>query len=353
MTKRLTISLLALCLLGGVGFALSSTHHLKKSVHPTPAIAVQVTQVKQQAVPQLLSSVGNLIAMQTVAISSEVAGRVMKIYYKDGAFVGKGMPIIQLDDAIAKASLASAKAALSLSQTTYERYLLVFKEGGTSQQQLDQFRSDVETQIAAVQTAEAALKQETLSAPFDGDLTVFKVNVGDFVNIGDPLVTLVNSRELKVEYSIPQKLLPQLEVGQKVDITSSAYQNQTFSGKVSYISPTVDQSTGTVTLQAIIPNKQELLSPGMFVQLQQELGLDKKALVIPEEAITGGLQGYTVFKVENGKALSVTVTLGARLNGSVQVLSGLSAGDTIVTAGQQKLTDGMTVSIVNTNEAAH
>lgn len=348
--RHIIIGTIAFILMAKLCFALGSPFDSKNNDQPAP-IPVKVAKVHQQSLPIQVQSVGNLVAVQKGVISSEVSGRVAKIYYQDGQFVAKSMPIIQLDDTTAKADLASAKAALNLSQTTFNRYQQVFKEGGTSKQQLDQLRSDMESKQAAVKNAQVELQQKTLVAPFDGNLNEIKIVVGDYVDQGQVLVSIINKRALKVQYTIPQQFLPQLQMGQNVNVTSSAYKDQVFTGKVSYISPAVDKDTGTVAVQATIPNKQELLSPGMFVTVTQQLGVDKKALMIPEEGVMASLQGYHVFRVVKGKAVQTKVTLGVHKDGMVQVINGLQLDDTVVIAGQQKLEDGSVVTILNKSSA--
>lgn len=309
------------------------------------AILVEVAPVKTGLIPKQVESVGSLSALEEVNLSSEVDGRVIKIFFKDGQFVAKGMPVIQLDNAKAQADLDSAQTALKLSERTYARYQALFKEGGISQQDLDQQRSDVESKEAAVKNSMTALKQKQILAPFDGELGAIQINEGAYTKAGESLVKLVNKRKLKVEYAIPEIFLPQLKVGQPVLVSVDSYPGQTFAGEVTFISPSIDKLTRTVSVQATVPNEEGTLSPGMFTHISQIISEQREASVIPEQAVIASLQGYTVYKVVEGKALATIVTIGERYSGMIEINSGLALGDIVVIAGQQKLDDGTPVAI--------
>lgn len=310
-----------------------------------PAILVEAAVVKNGLIPKQVESVGSLKAIEEVNITSEVDGRVIQIFFKDGQVVAKGMPIIQLDNIKAKADLESAQTVLKLSQKTYERYQALFKEGGVSQQELDQQRSDVESKEAAVKNTIAALNQKQIQAPFDGELGAFPMNEGAYINKGETLVKLVNKRKLKVEYAIPEIYLPLLKINQPVLVSVDSYPGQTFAGQVTFIAPSIDKLTRTVSVQATVPNEEGTLSPGMFVHISQIISEQRETIVIPEQAVMASLQGYTVFKISDGKAIAIKVTIGERYNGMIEIKQGLAVGDTIVIAGQQKLDDGTFVTI--------
>lgn len=310
-------------------------------------IDVVVAPAQKMDLAQKVFSVGTLVAIQSVVISSEVDGRVTNVFFKDGQYVTKGTAVIQLDNVQAKADLASAQTALKLSKATYQRYLLLSKEGGVSRQELDQRRADMESKESAVQSAIATLKQKTLLAPFSGRLGAFKISEGNYIKAGDPLVSLVNKRLLKVEYTLPEVVLPKLAVGQEIIVTTDSFPNEEFSGQVTFISPSVNVDTRTVSVQATIPNPDERLSPGMFVHVSEVIAQEKNAVLIPDEAIIAGLKGSTVYRIVKGRAVLTKVKLGEHKNGLTQVLSGIKADDNVVIAGQQKLHDGALVRIVD------
>lgn len=328
----------------GAGLA-SADHPEKPKKDLANAINVETAQVTEMAIPTTLFSVGSLIALKSADLSSEVKGRITKIYFQNGDFVHVGQPIVQLDDVLAKAELFSAEAALRLSQATYSRYSTLLKEGGVSQETLDQQKSSLESNEADVQKEKVDLKQKTIKAPFSGVLGVFNVTKGEYITDGQALVNLVDKQQLKVQYNIPQKYLSRLQLGQMINVNSDSYPNKVFDGEVSFISPTIDDDTGSVTVQATIDNSENLLSPGMFVTINQIIQEDPNALIIPEQAVVASLQGSYVFVIKNGVAKSIKITLGHRRQGYVQI-HGLKLGDEVVIAGQQKLQDGNPVIVL-------
>ena len=335
----------AIALVIYLGFALKGDK-AKPSVPKINKIAVNVAKVTAMNIPQRVFAVGTLAALKEVNLSAEVDGRVTKIYFKDGDFVSKGRPIIQLDDSKAKADLASAKAALNLSKTTYERKLAAFNDGGISAQDIDTAKADVVSKNAALQASQAALAQTTIRAPFDGVLGAFKVNSGDFINQGNVLVTFVDKHLLKVKFTVPGAKVAKLQLGEVVNIRVAAYPKKVFHGKVSFIAPSVNEQTASLGIQATINNKQELLSPGMFAHIQLIIGTDQDARVIPEQAILTSLQGDYVFRIVAGKAVRTPIHVVTRYKGYAQISKGLQLNDVIVTAGQQKLQPGVLVRIV-------
>jgi membrane fusion protein (multidrug efflux system) len=214
-----------------------------------------------------------------------------------------------------------------------------------SQQEYEQLKADMESKESDVKMAQAALNQKQIKAPFSGILGAFTVQEGDYIKAGQALVTLVNTQELEADYTIPQKYVPQLKEGQLIQLTVSAYTDKTFYGTVNFISPTVDSTTRAVVLHATVDNKNGLLSPGMFIQVTQQIGISHDVMVVPEAAVLADVKGYYVFKVVKNQALQTYIDMGDRVEGVVEVLKGLKVGDVVVTAGQQKLQDGSAIKI--------
>lgn len=308
-------------------------------------INVISTTVKNLPVYEQVQTFGNLSAVNQVTISSEVAGKVTDIFFKDGQPVKKGVLILQLDNTQAKADLIAAQADLALAKRNYQRYEELSKYGGTTKQQLDKEMADVNAKKATVQQDLNALQKYTLTAPFTGRLGRFLVHAGDYVAIGDKLVTLVNNNLLKVVYALPEDTFSKLKLGQTVIIKTSALSNKQFEGKVSYIAPTIDTNTGTISVQATIKNKDGELSSGMFATVQQIFN-KSTALVIPEECVLANLNGTYAYKIKNGKAVKTPIKVTAHINGYTEVTSGLSLGDTIVAEGQQKLSNHTPVEVI-------
>jgi membrane fusion protein, multidrug efflux system len=348
MNKKYTIyAIVLLTLAAFAGIALAKHLLTKKQVKQaiTP-VTVNVAKVKTQNLPHMLPALGNLEASQTVTISSVADGRISAIHFKDGQEVAKGMPIVQLDNAQAKADYESALTDYKLAQVKYNRSKSLIDEA-ISRQELDKLKAEVATKKSAVQNKLAVLNQLTITAPFAGVLGSFKVQQGDYVSAGNPLVTLVNNKQLKIEYRLDENDLPLLKQGQLVQVTTSAYPKKTFYGTVSFISPTVDKTTRTVEVQAMLPNPKDLLKPGMFVHLEQKVGEQHHAMVVPAEAVSADIKGYYVYRLVGNKVAKTYVKVGTRQNDETQIVAGVKPGEVIVTAGLQKLDDGSTVAIAH------
>lgn len=309
------------------------------------AVLVNITQVKSHSIPKEVNALGSLSAVEKVTLSAQTDGMVSKINFKNGQEVAKSMPVLEQDNTQANADYQTALTDLRLARKTYERDLQV--GDAISQADLEKAKADVESKSADLKSKQAALNQKQITAPFDGVLGDFKVNEGDYVKSGDAIVSLVNLKQLRANYNLPQDLIPLLKKGQMVKITVAAYPNQTFYGTVSYISPSVDPTTRSYNVQALVPNPKELLSPGMFVHLAQQISTVKDALVIPEQAVMTDVKGNYVYTIDDNHAVKTEVKLGARADGLAQVESGLKLNEQVVTAGQQKLADGVLVKVVN------
>jgi membrane fusion protein (multidrug efflux system) len=184
-----------------------------------------------------------------------------------------------------------------------------------------------------------------LTAPFDGVTGKCMVSPGDYVSIGQALVSLTDTHHLRVEYSIAEKYLSVLKLGQEISITTSAYPGKKFLGHVAFISPTINTQDRTISVYAEVPNDDQQLSAGLFVNVKHSLGMVKDVLLVPSISLVATIDGHQVYKVVNSKAQAVPIEIGQRTLDSVQVVSGLAENDAIVTAGQQKLRDGADVTV--------
>lgn len=310
------------------------------------AVIVKAATVQEQTLPNEIHAIATLSA-RSVQITPEIAGHVDAVLFKDGSEVKAGTVLVQLDDAVPKARYASAQAKLNFSQNTYNRLALLGKKGVVAQQAIDQAEADLKENKAITDENAVMLSKMKLLAPFDGMVGKSLVNPGDYVNVGQAIVSITDTRHLRIEYSVPEKYLPVLKIGQDVKVTSGAYPGKSFSGKLNFISPTVNPDNRSIALYADIDNNQNLLAAGMFVDASQSLGATDHALMVPARSLVPVLDGAQVFKVVDGKAVAVNVTLGQRTPESVEITQGLSKGDTVITDGQMKIKNGMPVKILS------
>jgi membrane fusion protein, multidrug efflux system len=338
--KKIILSVIALALL-----SFGVIKYYTNSATPKPTgVWVQASKVKETTLPSEAFATGTLVA-RSVEITPEVAGHVVKIHFKDGTFVHRNDALVQLDDAVFKAQYQSAKAQLAYSENDYKRKLLLGKRGAIAQQAIDQAEADVKEKRAIAEEKEVMLKKMLLTAPFDGTVSKSEVNLGDYVTMGKRVVTLTDTKHLRVEYNVAEKYLPSLKLGQTVNITTAAHASKVFSGAVSYLSPTINTENRSVSLYADIANDDNLLASGMFVNVTQLLGKNERALMIPARSLIPILDGEQVYKIVDGKAYAVTILIGKREKDDVQVIQGLSPDDVVITDGQLKVKNSMPVNV--------
>ncbi len=315
----------------------------------TQVINVYASQAAEVKVPEAISAVGHMVAMRSVNLSFDVDGHLVKILSQDGHRVKQGDVIAELNDQSDLAQLTSLQADLSLQKSTYQRMLKIKDFGGISKQTLDQAQAKVVKAQAAVKQQQIVINQKKLKAPFDGILGTFDVDIGAYIAAGTGVVRLVQEAPLRVRYSVPASERSKLEIGQTVTVSSSAYPKKTFSGILSYISPQVNQGTGTITLEAKVDNPDYLLLPGMFVSVKQIVDPSRQLLMIPDVAVLSDIEGQYVYQVINHNSVKkVYVKTGLIERSLTAISTGLKTGDMVVTAGQQKLQDGATIKILDT-----
>ena len=308
------------------------------------AIIVQASVVKQSSLAQEVHAIGTLTATSS-EITSEVAGHVQNIYFRDGTFVKSGALLIQLDDAIAKAQFDTAKAKLDYTEKNFKRLTSLSKKGFLALNDIDKAEADLKEKRADAQEKEVLWQKRQLKAPFDGMVGKSSVNKGDYVDAGNHLVTLTDTKHLRIEFNIPEKNLALLKLGQDVKISTAAYPGKTFNGKVAFISPTINAENRSISIYADVPNDDNKLTSGMFVDVTESLESENNVLMIPARSLIPVLDGEQVFKIVEGKAVAVTVKIGKRSEDSVQVISGLSPGDIVITDGQLKVKTGVPVKL--------
>lgn len=338
--KKLIVAAAALLL---IGYGIMRHFHSSGADHIQP-ITVNASKVSETALPQEAHALGTLTA-KSVEITPEIAGHVQTILFKDGTFVKENTPLIQLDNAVYKAKYMSARAKLVYSDNNYKRMVLLGQRGAIAKQAIDQADADLKERKADADESEVMLNKMALIAPFDGVVGKCKVSPGDYVTIGQSVVTLTDINHLRIEYNVPDKFKPLLKIGQIVKITASAYPGKEFTGKVSYISPTINTETRSLSLYADLSNENNLLAPGMFVDVIQSLESEERVVMIPARSLVPILDGEQVFKIVDGKAYAVTVAVGKRSLDSVQITQGLAPGDVVITDGQLKLKSGLPVKI--------
>lgn len=309
-------------------------------------LPVETVTLKPEAFAGGVATVGSLRADESVVVRPETSGRVERIHFTEGGTVGAGQVLFTLDGSLARAALNEASANLDNSRRTADRANRLGRDRLLSQSDIDTARARYAVDQARVESARTALSKLTLRAPFAGRVGLREVSVGEVVNAGQALVTLVRTDPIEVDFSVPETQIPNLRAGQRLTVSVDAYPGDTFGGEVAAIDPVIDPQTRSAKLRARIPNPDGRLKPGQFAKLTLDTGGGATtALLVPEQALMQDGDTRFVYAVVDGKAKRTTVKTGARVPGKVEVTDGLKAGDVVITAGQAKpmMRDGVGV----------
>jgi membrane fusion protein (multidrug efflux system) len=298
---------------------------------------VEAATLKAEPLAAGVQTVGSLRADESVVVRPEVGGRIVRIHFTEGGRVSAGQPLFTLDGSTAQAALNEATANLENSRRAVARAGQLAEQKLIAASDYDKAKAAFGVDQARAASARTALSKMTLSAPFSGQIGLREVSVGDFVSVGQDLVTLVRLDPIEVDFSVPENTLSQLKNGQKITITVDAFPKDVFGGEVVAIDPVIDPNSRSAKLRAQIANPDFRLRPGQFAQLQLDTGGNRTdALLVPEQALMQDGNTRYVYTVVDGKAHRVEIKTGVRVPGKVQVIEGLKAGDVVITAGQTK-----------------
>lgn len=308
-------------------------------------LPVEVTKAEAGSLGRAVESVGTLRSNESVIIRPEVAGRVTRILFEEGKPVTAGQPLLELDSSTNEAELALARAELRLAEADAERARTLFDQKAGTARARDEAIARLASARASLALAEAQYAKTRIQAPFAGLIGLRQVSIGDVVQPGQAIVNLEAIDPLKLDFAVPDLLLSRLGPGQPVEITVDALPGRRFTGDVYAINPLVDERGRSIALRALVANADGALKPGLFARVS--LGLPStSAVVVPEQAVVARNGNFYVYRIAAGAAEEVTVSLGERRDGRVEIVAGLAPGDTVVTAGQQRLQNRSKVEIV-------
>lgn len=308
---------------------------------------VEAEVVKVGRVAQEIIAVGSLRSNESVILSSEVAGRIARIDFREGQSVPAGMLLFQLDDSVTRAELDQAKAALALTQRNNERAKELFGRNLISTRERDEAAAKLDVDRATVALAEAHLAKTRIRAPFQGIVGLRSVSPGDYITAGQALAPLEQLSVLKVDFRLAEAALSRIKVGQALNLEVDAWPGQTFTGRVYAIDPRLAEDTRSIGVRAHVPNDKNQLRPGLFARVKLVISERDNAVTVQEQAIVPQGDKPFVYVIEDGKAAMRPVQLGVRSAGRVEVVSGVAAGDTVITAGIQKIGPGAAVMPIN------
>jgi membrane fusion protein (multidrug efflux system) len=322
-----------------------------------PPTTVSSVTVKEEDWAPRLTAVGSVSAVQGAIVSAELAGIVSEINFENGSEAKKGEALMKLDASQEEALLRSAEAEAQLARTDLERARDLAIKKVVSSAELDSAQSKFRRLNAVVDQMRSNIAKKSLIAPFDGQLGIRQVNVGQMINAGQQVVALTALDPVYVDFALPEQYLSKLAKDLEVTVRADAFPNRQFKGKLTAINSMVDSSTRNITVQATLANPDHALRPGMFAKAEVTLPEKHKTLVVPGSAISYAPFGDSVFVIEKkkdektGKESQVIrqqfVRVGEARGDFVAITQGLKAGDIVVSTGVFKLRNGMAVTINN------
>ena len=339
--KTLVYALLVIGLVGLIGYRISKNSGAngpKDKGKDEQPITVSGTVVKLQTFDNNLALSGSIEANEQVEIRSEVSGIVKTIYFQEGSNIAKGQVLLKVDDIELKAQLAQAKTKESLASENERRAKLLLQKEAISQEEYDVARADHQSAKAQSQLILAQIEKTTVRAPFSGKIGLRSISPGTYVTPALLVAKLVNSGQLKITFSIPEKYASQVNKNGIITFKVTC-SDLTYTAKIYAIEPEVEIATRTLKVRALADNKNGKLLPGTFADVQLPLDIIKDAVVIPTEAIIPVQSGKKVFIANKGMAKEVMVETATRTDASILVLSGLKVGDTVLTSGVMSLKD--------------
>ncbi len=325
------------------------------SFQPPPEAVTTITAV-QERWPETLSAIGSVAPVQGVTISADLPGTVDRIGFEAGQWVREGEVLALLDTRQEQAQLAAAEAQRDLARVNFERMQGLLNENVVSRAEFDRATADQRQSDARVGEIRATIERKTIRAPFSGVLGSRRVNPGQYLSAGDALVTLQSLSPIYVNFAVPQQAMAQVKAGRTVKVTAGDLAGVEFSGRITAMDSVVDEATRNVQVQATLANADGKLRPGMFVQAEVQVGATATIVSVPASAISYAPYGNSVFVVgdwqdPNGKSYRGVrqqfVKLGPARADQIAILSGLKAGDEVVTSGVFKLRNGAAVQINN------
>jgi len=327
-----------------------------------PPEAVTTVVAPMERWPATLSAIGTIAPVQGVTVSADLPGIIDRIAFESGGSFHEGDVLVQLDTRQEQAQLAAVEAERDLARLNFERLEGLVKDGAISRADYDRAAAEQKQTEAKVGEIQATIARKTIRAPFSGVLGIRQVNLGQYLSAGDAVVPLQSLDPIYVNFSVPQQDAGQVHTGHNVRVTTGDLAKIEYAGRITAINSIVDEATRNIQLQATLANPKGALRPGMFVQAEVLLGASRPVVTLPGSAISYAPYGDSVFVVtdlkdQNGQTYRGVrqqfVKLGASRGDQIAVLSGLKAGEEIVSSGVFKLRNGASVLVNNKVQPAN
>jgi membrane fusion protein (multidrug efflux system) len=353
--KKIIIAVLVIVVVGA-GIAFILTNNKKKNAEKTAfiaegggAVAVRVATVERKTVDQDYSANGNFIPKQELNFLSENAGRVSAIFVDEGARVSRGQTLARIDAEIINTDRETAQATYQNALRDQARYQSSFETGGVTQQQLDQAKLATQNAKLRLQASQRRVSDAVIKSPINGIINKRYIEVGAFVTAqGTQLFEIVDVSKLKLRVNVNESQVANLKLGDRIEIRSSVFPNDKFSGKVTFIAAKADATLNFPVEIEVENGNKNTLKAGMYGTAIFRAPQQAPAILIPRTSFVGSVSSNQVFVLDKSTNTSKlrTVVAGRILGENVEILDGLKEGESVITSGQINLTDGTAVSIV-------
>lgn len=305
---------------------------------------VSVMVVEPTSLDNIIKTTGTVLANEEVEIRSEISGKITQLLFKEGQYVRKGTTLLKINDDDLQAQLKKLEYGKKLSEDNEFRQRQLLEKEAISQREYDISLTTVKTNEADIENIRAQLAKTTIKAPFSGRLGLRYVSEGSYITPTSRITTLTNANPAKVEFSIPAKYSDEIRVGSTIKYVTESSEVQ-HTGRVYAVDPKIDPQTRTLQMRATSPNGNGSLLPGAFARIQLITSSKGSAITVPNEAVVPEQDGHRVYVVEAGKAVARPVDIGLRGATEIEVLKGLSPGDTLITTGLLQVRPGGPVRI--------
>ena len=326
--------------------------------YASPPESVSSVLAREEKWQGTITAIGSVTAVQGVTVTPELAGIIHEIAFESGAVVAKDALLVRLDTSTEEAQLHALEAQEELARLTLARERSLRSQNMVPQSELETAEATLKQTQGMADATRAIIQKKTIRAPFAGRLGIRLVNLGQYLDTGKPIVSLQSLTPIYADFSLPQQELARLQTGMRVRVTTDAYPERQFEGKLTAINPDLDPQTRSVGLQATFENADQLLRPGMFARVEVLLPEERAVLVVPATSVLSAPYGDSVYVIESkpgkdsGKAELVVrqqfIRTGSARGDFVSVETGLKPGERIVSAGIFKLRNGM--SVIENNE---
>jgi membrane fusion protein (multidrug efflux system) len=360
MKLQLGVTLTAIFLLSSVLGVIKATQisraiaeHSRSGPPPESVTTTKISTVQWR---ESFDTVGSFVSIQGATLGAKESGNVVAVRFDSGARVKAGDVLLEIDRSVEEANLKGALARLEFAKQSLARAQNLRSQSAMSLSTFEDAQSKLRQAESEAQSIRATIERKTIVAPFDGRAGIRTVNIGSYVNAGDPIVPLYSLNPIYFNFSVPQHFAPLLATKIPISVSVDAFPDQKFTGEITAVNPNIDEATRTISIQATVQNAREEILPGMFGAVRLEVGPERPLLAVPSTSVTYAPYGNSVYVVErskdpSGRDLSTVrqqiVQLGRARGDFVSVIKGLSEGDEIVSAGTFKLRPGAVVHVQN------